>query len=161
MMNKTDKQVFNEVFKALRKKGFIARQNYMCCQSCGWSSIEIEYDINDDSNVVFYHAQDYEAFNNGNLEYMIHLAWNGDGETIKKTFEEFGFNVVWNGSEHQRIGILPRKDVYEIKYINHFGNLKTEYAMDENDLERVKNIIKNRDNHELIEVNIIKNRTIS
>lgn len=160
MMNKTDKQVFNEIFKALRKKGFIARQNYMCCQSCGWASIESEYDITDDSNVVFYHNQDYNAFKDGNLEYIIYLAWSGDGQTIKETFEEFGFNVLWDGSEHKRIGILPRKDVYEVKYINHFGDLKTEYAMNENDLERIKNIIQNCDNHKLIEVNIIKNRAI-
>lgn len=154
-MVKNDKQIFNDVFRELRKKGFIARQNYMCCQNCGWASIESEYDITDDSNVVFYHNQDYEAFEDGNLECTIYLSWNGDGQTIKETFEEFGFNVLWDGTEHQRIGILPRKTVYEIKYKTGSGILDTVHAFSKNELNRIKKEIEWK-KLELVGINEIK-----
>lgn len=105
----TDKQRFTKMFRELRKLGFVARQNYMCCQTCGWAAVENDYGIKDDvSNVVFYHNQDNDSFDKkGNLIEVIHLAWQGDGNKIKETAEKFGYTVDWNGTENQRIGILP------------------------------------------------------
>lgn len=159
MANKTDKQVFNEVFKELRKKGFVARQNYQCCQSCGWASMDSDYDVNDDSNIVFYHGQDADAFENGELIHMIYLAWQGDGDLIKKTFESYGFNVDWNGAEHKRIGILPRKTIYAVKYKSNYDNEHTTYAYDEYDLDEIKREIERKE-LELVEVREIPRRKV-
>ena len=98
-----------KMFRELRKEGFIARQNYMCCQSCGWSAIASDYGVEDDNkNVVFFHGQDNDSFDKkGTLQETIHLAWQGDGNKIKDVAEKFGYVVEWDGTENQRIGILP------------------------------------------------------
>lgn len=150
-MNKTDKQVLNDVFRELRKKGFVARQNYWCCQSCAWSAVESEYDTNDDSNIVFYHNQDADAFENGNLESILYLAWQGDGETIRDTFEDYGFNVAWDGTKNKRIGILPRRTVYEVTYKTSTGRLDTIHALSERQLDEFKREIEWKE-LELVEI---------
>lgn len=159
MTNKTDKQVFNDVFKDLRKQGFIARQNYACCQSCGWAQVEDDYDVNDDSNIVFYHGQDADSFENGELKNLIHLAWQGNGDLIKETFEKYGFNVDWNGSEHKRIAILPRKDAFKIRYKTNHGNIDTVYAFDMDELKDIKVRIKGWE-MELIDVKEVPKREL-
>lgn len=107
----TDKKAFNVVFKELRKEGFVARQNYWCCQSCAWSALDSDYEgLTDDSDIVFYHGQDAEAFDGQHLkERGIYLAWSGNGNKIKEVFERHGFKVEWDGGEHTRIRILPRE----------------------------------------------------
>lgn len=115
--NKTisDKKVFNQMFKALRKQGFIAHQNYMCCQSCGWASIENNYGVADESNVVFYHGQDADSFDkDGYLNSIIYLAWQGDGNKIKEIAEMFSYKVKWDGSKYDRIGIIPNPKAREL-----------------------------------------------
>ena len=129
-MLKTDKELFNEVFRALRKKGFIAKQNFRCCQSCGWAALP---EVDDDSNVVFYHNQDFESFDGKELIEPIRLAWQGDGKLIQETFEEFGFNVAWDGTEEKRIGILPRKEVFKVDFMDK-GFFRTSYFMNEREL---------------------------
>lgn len=160
-----DKKVFNKMFRDFRKAGFVARQNYWCCQSCGWAGIESDYNItDDDSNVVFYHQQDYEAFKDGNLESILYLAWQGDGNKLKEIIESHGFNVTWNGMKHGRIGILPRKTVYKVTYKmdggTDGGTLDTVYALSERELERIKDEIDYR-MYELVEVNAIDKREAS
>lgn len=106
----TDKQVMTKIFKELRKAGFFARQNFLCCQNCAWSKIENDYP--DKKAVVFYHNQDNDAFDKQtkDLTKTLFLAWEGDGATIAKIVEENGFEVHWNGSENKRIGVLPRPE---------------------------------------------------
>ena len=53
-IDKEFKGKINNMFKLLRRKGYIARQNFNCCSSCGWAEIgEVE-------KAVFYHRQDAE-----------------------------------------------------------------------------------------------------
>lgn len=106
----TDKQRFTKMFRELRKSGFIARQNYMCCQGCGWAAIGSHYGVEDEKqNVVFYHQQDHDSFDKkGKLTQLIRLSWQGNGALIKDTAEKFGYRVDWDGTEKERIGILPR-----------------------------------------------------
>lgn len=107
----TDKQRFTKMFRELRKFGFVARQNYMCCQGCGWNALATEYGVEDDTqNAVFYHQQDHDNFDKkGNLKNLIYLSWQGDGTVIKETAEKFGYTVEWDGTTSNRIGILPIK----------------------------------------------------
>ena len=102
---KTDKQLFNEVFRELRKKKIFAKQNFLCCQTCAWSSVPSE-----EENVVFYHNQDKSSFDsNGYLNSIIYLAWRGNTDVIIEAFKSKGFKVQWNGSDLNRIGILTDK----------------------------------------------------
>jgi hypothetical protein len=43
-----------KAFNALRKNGYFARQNFMCCQTCEWAAVPEK----NESKVVFYHSQD-------------------------------------------------------------------------------------------------------
>ena len=85
-------------FKALRKAGYFARQNFMCCQSCGWAAVP-EHKA---EKVVFYHNQDAAYMKKGK---DFCLAWTGDGHEICKILTENGIEVEWNGSEAQRITV--------------------------------------------------------
>lgn len=109
MNNKNDKQLFNQIFRDLRKQGFIARQNYKCCQLHGWDAMVSEYGVNSESNVVFYDIQDYDAFNNDNiLTKTIYLSWQGDGDKIVEVIKKYGYKVDWSRSENMRIGVIPK-----------------------------------------------------
>jgi hypothetical protein len=44
-----------KAFAELRKNGYFAKQNFLCCQSCGWAALSDE----EAKNAVFYHNQDY------------------------------------------------------------------------------------------------------
>jgi hypothetical protein len=88
-------------FEALRKLGYFEKQNYMCCQSCGWASISEEQE----EKAVFYHEQDTEHLGYGS----VCLAWSGNGSEIVKTLKEnieYSFvKIIWDGSDSTRIEI--------------------------------------------------------
>ena len=84
-------------FKDLRKLGYFARQNFTCCQTCGWAEVPQGRD-----KVVFYHAQDKANLDKrGNC----YLAWEGNGEEIVTTLQNRGLVVEWNGDENTRIKV--------------------------------------------------------
>lgn len=89
----------SKAFKQLRKAGYFARQNFMCCQSCGWSAIPEEKS----NKVVFYHSQDKEDINKDRDFY---LAWAGNGAEILEIFKNNGILCEWDGTEETRIKVL-------------------------------------------------------
>jgi hypothetical protein len=87
-------------FKALRRKGYFAKQNFLCCQSCAWAEIaEMGYD----DKAVFYHAQDYDNYKDGQDFF---LAWDGDGNEIVETLNKYGVQTEWNGNDVKRIKVI-------------------------------------------------------
>ena len=86
-------------FGALRKKGYFARQNFWCCQSCGWAAIPAEKT----GKVVFFHNQDNRDKIKGK-PFM--LAWAGDGQEIVDTLKEFGVETSWDGDSGKRIQVV-------------------------------------------------------
>lgn len=90
-------------FKALRSRGYFARQNFWCCQSCGCYAVPKE----SSEKYVFYHRQDAERLkkDGGTM-----LAWNGDGYEIVKVCLEAGLTVKWNGKESTRIWVGINKE---------------------------------------------------
>ena len=86
----------SKAFAELRKNGYFAKQNYFCCQSCGWASMSEK----ESENAVFYHNQDYQSFKKGE---DLYLAWSGDGNFITKTLTKFGMIVEWDGTPNTRI----------------------------------------------------------
>lgn len=83
-------------FRALRKAGYFARQNFWCCQTCGWGAVP----EGKTEKVVFYHNQDAERKREGK---PFHLAWAGDGAEICRILSEHGVTTEWNGSTDTRI----------------------------------------------------------
>ncbi|WP_442637788.1 DUF6891 domain-containing protein [Rossellomorea marisflavi] len=112
--DKTDKEIITQIFKDLRKEGFVARQNLACCQSCAWSEVDVMEDKKGKTfeNVVFYHRQDAESFDTKtkNLQSTLFLAWRGDSSTIVKVIRKNGLKVDWDGSDFTRIGIVVRPE---------------------------------------------------
>ena len=94
-----DKTLLNKAFRELRKNGFIARQNFSCCQSCG--SYEIVHE-HPGKPYVFYHRQDTQACER---YHELYLAWNGDGQKIVDILKNNDLEVVWDGSDSKRIMI--------------------------------------------------------
>jgi hypothetical protein len=75
-----------KAFAALRKAGYFARQNFQCCQGCGWAAVP------DDKGekAVFYHRQDNDSRLRGG---KFHLAWSGDQHEICRILTENGVTV--------------------------------------------------------------------
>ena len=90
------KKDLTQAFKELRKLGYFARQNFMCCQSCAWSSVPEEKE----DKVVFYHRQDTPDVMYGS----VYLAWSGNGNEIVEIMSKY-FNVEWDGSTSTRIRV--------------------------------------------------------
>jgi hypothetical protein len=98
MSNPIDKSRITEAFRELRKLGYFARQNYLCCQSCAWSAIPEEKS----EKVVFYHAQDNDRLKSSG---KCHLGWSGDGNEIVSVLNKHGVKTIWDGLGGTRIQI--------------------------------------------------------
>lgn len=98
------KASLTQAFKALRKEGYWARQNWKCCQSCGWAAVPEEKS----DKAIFYHAQDAQHIRGREPEVM--LAWSGDGDRIADILKEF-VKVEWDGSVNTRIQCSPLEGV--------------------------------------------------
>ena len=85
-------------FNRLRRRGYFARQNFSCCQSCGCASIPEKHE----SKYVFYHQQDDEALLQRGECY---LSWAGDGDEIVKILREAGLTVEWDNDPNLRIKV--------------------------------------------------------
>jgi hypothetical protein len=87
----------SRAFTALRKAGYFAKQNFMCCQNCGWSEIGP-----DQKKAVFYHRQDNADKMKGEPFY---LAWRGDAQEICEILGQHGITTYWGGGTGTRIQI--------------------------------------------------------
>lgn len=86
-----------KAFRALRRAGYFARQNFMCCSSCAWSSIPLG------TKCVFYDAQDANKMRN---EGAVPLNWEGNGKEIVSILNDHDLSVAWNGTDEGRILVL-------------------------------------------------------
>ena len=86
----------SKAFRALRKEGYTAKQNFMCCQSCAWAELSEK----EAEKVVFYHNQDYQDLKRGD---DLYLAWAGDGNLIAETLIKNGMTISWDGTANTRI----------------------------------------------------------
>lgn len=93
-------------FKSLRALGYVARQNFMCCQGCAWSALA-DKGLTSGDRVVFFHRQDASDLNEFG---EVHLAWAGDGKQICLWLAHHGLSVEWDGTEEHRIFVRPVLD---------------------------------------------------
>jgi hypothetical protein len=91
------KTSLNNAFAVLRKRGYFAKQNWQCCQTCGVDAVP-----DDVTDYVFYHGQAALMMEERGA---VHLSWGGDGNEIVKVFRDNGLDVDWDGSDGQRIGV--------------------------------------------------------
>lgn len=112
-----------EVFKVLRKRGFIARANFYCCSTCAVYAIDTDYKKMQEakkSSIVgycFWHNQDEDGWKAGR---DLHLGYGqlcGDdticdnttrlvGQKIAAALTEAGIDFEWDGSAGQKIKVL-------------------------------------------------------
>lgn len=76
------KENLNNAFKELRKLGYYAKQNFQCCQTCGWAAVPEDKD-----KVVFYNAQGLECLMDTG---ECCLYWAGDIDEIATVLEKHG-----------------------------------------------------------------------
>jgi hypothetical protein len=98
------KDNLNVVFRALRKMGLVARQNFLCCSTCACAEL---YDrLTDDKiGAVYYHQQDAARMREqGTL--CIRYSGNEDngecsqrvvGEIVVAALRARGFDPEWDG----------------------------------------------------------------
>tara|TARA_Y100001951_G_C11083159_1_gene152476 strand:+ start:69 stop:503 length:435 start_codon:yes stop_codon:yes gene_type:complete len=123
MSNKTKavRKAVKRAFKSLEDKGWFAKRDFWCCQSCAVSDIP-----EGTKNYIFYHNQDEEGFQ---IYGTVCLAFAGDTSQILDALAKEKLHISWNGSEHQRIevvGICPTQYKDEkIKYNPDSGSYDT------------------------------------
>jgi len=93
-----DKHAINEVFKAMRKRGYLAKQNYLCCMGCASAALATLGDTlkdhgKDPRGCVYYHRQDTEHWKSGKSLFLRF----GNFDTIK--YGEYGASMVTVGNE--------------------------------------------------------------
>lgn len=94
-----DNNNLNKAFRALSKAGYFAKQNFLCCQTCGWAAMTEEQA----KKAVFYHAQDNDDKKDNR---PFHLAWAGDGNEICKILNANNVKTDWDGSDDKRICVI-------------------------------------------------------
>lgn len=94
------KNNINKAFRILRKNGYIAKQNFSCCQSCGRYELNKLYGEEKCKKLVFYNIQDTDLFKKTG---ELYLSWNGNGEEICNIFIECGLNVTLNRCDSGKI----------------------------------------------------------
>lgn len=92
----------NKSFRDLRKQGYFAKQNFWCCNSCGWGAMTQE----ESKKAVFYHEQ--EASNKS--ADVLYLSWSGDANEIMRVFNLNNIFTSWNGDSDTKIIIKNYMD---------------------------------------------------
>ncbi len=96
-------------FRQLRKDGWWARMNHLCCQTC------LTYDTDDDKPYIGFHAQDNERIPESGWTYLTHGPPTGEHDDLAdgvwskravEVIESFGLTVEWGGSMASRIKVF-------------------------------------------------------
>lgn len=121
------KERLGRAFRAMRKAGLLARQNFECCSSCaGYAISQRAEDLissgkkkkEDIKGCCFYHAQDNDDLVMGNAFYLAYgpmgtqkydtvgLPNEQVAEIIIKCLKDEGIEIEWDGSGDTRIFVL-------------------------------------------------------
>jgi hypothetical protein len=88
-------------FATLRKQGYFARQNFWCCQSCGWYAVP----SGRADHAVFYSQQDKASMD---ATGVVYLSWSGSPEAIRQALEAQGLVVEHDSSPNTRFKVKVR-----------------------------------------------------
>ena len=94
-------------FRQLRREGWWARMNHLCCQTC------LTYDTDDEKPYIGFHAQDNERIPESGYTYLTHGPPVGDtydstvwSKRAVVVIESFGLTVEWDGTMASRIKVF-------------------------------------------------------
>ena len=116
-----------KAFAHLRRKGIIARANFLCCQNCaGYDITQIAIkQINKGKEVngyVFWHGQDEESWQRNGSMYLafgdigkIGLETTEVGKIVVEALKKYNVPYEWNGSAKTRIKVMDKGKVSLIK----------------------------------------------
>ena len=122
---KQNKARLNAAFRDLRVQGILAKQNYACCQNCGFADLEEEFEVlarrgREVKGGVFYHAQDADTLRESGRCYLAYSGFDADedastaaqcdaavriGRIACDTLRRRGLKVKWDGSVKTRIAV--------------------------------------------------------
>lgn len=120
---KQNKARLNAAFRDLRAQGILAKQNYTCCQTCGFNDLEVEAErlTQEGQKIkggVFYHAQDTDYMRESGQCWLAYCGFDADqnassaaqydssvriGRIACETLRRHGVRVEWDGSLGKRI----------------------------------------------------------
>lgn len=110
---RTDVDLLDDAFLALRHKGITAEENFTCCLRCGVSEIGDEAD-EDSHGFVFFHEQDTGHAVSGQGLMLAYGAFGGDpeaslavGREVIEALGAAGLSAEWDGSVKTRIHVRP------------------------------------------------------
>lgn len=114
-----------KAFAQLRKEGYLAEANYLCCQTCaGYALTEKAVKLKkkaigmDIQGCVFWHGQDEENFWEEGVLFLAFGQLNSDqhgkiglptitvGKHVVKVLKQHGLKVAWDGKLRTRIKVL-------------------------------------------------------
>lgn len=115
-----DKKALNKAFAMMRSEGFLALQNFTCCQTCGGyegteKAVELVKAHKAFKGLVYYHAQDANDLNRGRDFYLAYGSVNSTelgilglddlsvGRRVKEILEFNGIKVEWDENPNQRM----------------------------------------------------------
>ena len=117
-----DKSKLTAAFKRMRTFGILARQNFMCCQTCGCAEVDNIVDAKRAKKkkevplgYCFYHAQDADNLRRTGNVFLAYGAIddNGDstavGHIICECLRQCGLEFKWDGSRWTRIEVIVLK----------------------------------------------------
>jgi hypothetical protein len=101
------KEQLNNLFKELRKAGYIAKQNFSCCTGCACYELGEYFSKKGipegkERKSVYYHHQDTLDIEKG----FIYLGWSGNGTEIVTIAKKVGLKVDWDGNEKLKIKVF-------------------------------------------------------
>lgn len=126
-----DRDALDRAFKAMRRWGLIARQNYSCCQGCAGyeiasqlkTKIEAGKDVSGVKGACFYTRQDAESRDANKPFYLsfgpveisgldkpVMLGGTAEevGNTVCEILDKFGISFAWSGDGDTRIRVMPK-----------------------------------------------------
>lgn len=106
MDSKTIRAKLKLAFAALREQGYAAKENFLCCQSCGGAAI----DLKGKKGGVFWHGQDDEGLKEHGSLYISFLTKEGGGSekvgaALAVALRSEGLQVEWNGTAAERVKV--------------------------------------------------------
>lgn len=98
---------FTRAFRQLRKDGYIALQNHLCCSTCACYDISerlASKGVDPDKGLyAYYHVQDADSFRKTGGCY---IGWQGDAKHIISVLENNQLRCEWDGSPDSRIFVM-------------------------------------------------------
>jgi len=113
-MDYQKKKNLTEAFEDLEKNyNIIARENWQCCNTCGWAAMaDVQKENPDAKGAVFYHAQATENLEDSGRCFLNFGSFNDSvvdtiklGCTIAQVLRQHNLFVDWDYTAFRKIGV--------------------------------------------------------